>query len=130
MPMSLYTRNKVLDHSLGKTSWTMPAAVAVALFNGDPSGAGTEVEASATDGYARQTLTIDAAASGATQNSGVLTWGPNTGAGAWTVTYFAVYDSATVGAGNLLWYGTTTNRTVNQNDSYQVAAADLDFSLT
>lgn len=30
MPMSLYTRNKVLDHSLGKTSWAMPAAVAAA----------------------------------------------------------------------------------------------------
>ena len=130
MPMSAYLKNKLLDHSLGKTSFTMPAVVKVAAYNGDPAGAGTEAEASATHGYDRQSLTIDAAAAGATQNSVKITWGPNTGADSWTVTYFAVFDNATVGAGNLLWSGTLTNRTIAQNDSYEVAIADLDFSIT
>lgn len=129
MAMSNYAKNKLLDHVLGKTSFTKPTTY-VGLFNGDPNAGGTEVEVTAVDGYNRQALTIDAAASGATQNTGTITWGPNTGAGSWTVTHFGVYDAQTPGTGNLLWSGTCTNRTVATNESYAVGAADLDFSAT
>lgn len=128
MPMSSYLKNKVLDHTLGLTDYTFDTSVYVALYNGDPLGAGSESETPATHGYNRVELTIDAAAAGATQNDGVITFGPNSDAGAWTVTHFAVLDAAT--AGNILWAGTITNRTVNQNDSYQIADGDLDFSIT
>ena len=130
MPFTEAVRNAILDHILGTTEYTFDTDYFVALFNGDPAGAGTEVEITAVDGYTRQALSCGAAASGAASNSGTITFGPNTGAGAWTVTHFAIFPVQTPGTGTLTCSGTITNRTVNQNDSYQIAAGDLDITAT
>lgn len=130
MPATEALRNAVLDHILGTTEYTFDTDLFVALFNGDPAGAGTEVEVTAVDGYTRQALSCAGAAAGAASNSGAITFGPNTGVGSWTVTHFAIYDTVTPGAGVLKFSGTITNRTVATNDSYQIAAGDLDITAT
>ena len=79
-----YAENKLLDHLLGTAAYTMPAQVYLALFTavGDQE-AGTVTEV-ATGAYARQAIDFSAAASGATSNSGVVSFtasGGNFGGG-------------------------------------------------
>lgn len=123
--------NLLLDHSLGKTSYTMPTTY-LALFNTDPTeaGTGTEVKAAGTSGYSRQALgaNMEAAAAGVTQNANPITFGPASD-GTWAVVnYVAVMSAST--AGTMLWYGPTTAKTVASGDSYQFAAGALDFSMS
>jgi hypothetical protein len=123
------TRNKVLDHVTGTATY---AAVTpyLALYGGDPTGAGAEIEIPTQNGYNRQELSssnMSAASSGAITNSAAITWGPATAA--WgDVTYVAAFDAAT--GGNLLWYDDVATKTVGSGDSYQIAAGDLDLTLT
>jgi hypothetical protein len=102
--------------------------VYVALFVGDPAGAGVEVSQG---GYSRkQTAGTDweAASSGATQNTNAIAFG--TATESWgTVDYFAVYDAAS--AGNMLGYGALTqSKAIGSGDTASFAAGDLDFDLT
>ena len=87
-----YAANKVLDHYTGKAAWTMPT-VYVALFVGDPEGAGTEVSGGS---YARKATAAadwNSASGRATSNAQALTFPQATGS--WgTVDYFALYDAA------------------------------------
>lgn len=128
--LSNYLENKLLDHSLGLTSYTKPSTW-VALFTADPGETGDQTNEVPTGrGYARQALTIDAAAAGATQNDGALAFGPCTGSGWGTVTHVAVVDNATIAAGNVLWYGPlAASKVIAVGDSFSIADADLDFSM-
>lgn len=110
--LSNYTEAKLLNWMLNATTMgTAPAGVYVALFNGDPTDAGS--------GGADVTLTIRpagrvaasfdtaaAAEAGAASvaNDAVVDFGVS--AGAASVTHFALYDSAA--AGNMLVAGTIT----------------------
>ena len=121
-----YAENKILDHSLGRTSWTMPATVRVALYTTatNDAGGGTEVSGGS---YARQALTVDAAASGATQNSALITF-PVASADWGTITHVAVLDAAS--GGNMIWHGPlTASKTISNGDQLAIPAGDLDFSL-
>jgi hypothetical protein len=42
MAMTRYWRKKIGDHSIGKASVTMPAAIYAALYSSDPTDAGTQ----------------------------------------------------------------------------------------
>ncbi|HNY80767.1 MAG TPA: hypothetical protein PKO46_21005 [Sedimentisphaerales bacterium] len=124
---SAYAANKVLDHYTGKAAWTMPT-VYVALFVGDPEGAGTEVSG---NGYSRkQTAAADwnSASGGATSNAQALTFPQATGS--WgTVDHFALYDAAT--GGNRTGSGALGEpKTIGSGDTASFAAGDLDVSLT
>jgi len=127
-----YTENRVLDHVVGKTSFTMPAVVAVALFTAAPSDAGGGTEVTNANNYARKTTAgtdWQAAASGATQNSAAITF--NVPSGSWgTVTHFAIMDSATYGAGNMLmWSALTTPQAIGSGNTVSFAIGDLDITL-
>lgn len=122
-----YAANKILDHYTGKAAWTMPT-VYVALFVGDPEGAGVEVSG---NGYSRkQTAAADwnSASGGATSNANALTFPQATGS--WgTVDYFALYDAAT--AGNRIGSGQLSqSKTIGAGDTASFAAGELDVSLT
>lgn len=102
-----YLENKILDHVLrgnvGATAYAQPAAIYIALLTATATeaGGGTEVSTAAT-GYARQQITFNAAANGATANSAAIVFPKSTAA--WgTITHFAIYDAAT--GGNMLYYG-------------------------
>ena len=122
-----YAKNKIVDHFTGKAAWTMPT-VYVALFVGDPEGAGTEVSG---NGYARkQTAAADwnTASGGATSNAQALAFPQATGS--WgTVDYFALYDAAS--GGNRTGSGLLSqSKTIGSGDTASFAVGELDVSLT
>lgn len=122
--LSNYLENKVLDHIMGTTTYTKPSAVYVALYTAAPSdtGGGTEVTGGS---YARQAAAFDAAASGATQNSGNIDF---TVMPACTVVAIGIFDALTTG--NLLVWGTlSTNKSLDAGDTLRIATGDLDISL-
>ena len=118
-----YLENKLLDHFLGTTAYTMPT-VYVGLFTVAPgdAGGGTEVTGGS---YARQTAAFSAASSGATSNSGNIDF---TGMPAATTVAIALFDAST--SGNMLVHGTlTTNKTTDAGDTLRIATGDLDISI-
>jgi len=119
-----YLENKLLDHFLGTTAYTMPSPVYVALFTVAPgdAGGGTEVTGGS---YARKTATFTAASGGATSNSANIDF---TGMPAATTVAIALFDNLT--GGNMLVHGTlTTNKQTDAGDTLRIATGDLDISI-
>ena len=119
-----YLENKLLDHFLGTTAYTMPSPVYVALFTVAPgdAGGGTEVTGGS---YARKTAAFTAASSGATSNSANIDF---TGMPAATTVAIALFDAIT--SGNMLVHGTlTTNKKTDAGDTLRIATGDLDISI-
>lgn len=130
--MTNYLEKKLLDHTLGKAAYTMPAAVYVALFKADPGEAGsTSNEVGSGIGYTRQELTSRVSAADATagtaQNTAAITFGPATND--WgTITHAGIMDAAT--GGNMLFYAPLAEpKTFATGDSTQYAAGGLTFQL-
>lgn len=123
--MSDYLENKVLDHVLGTTSYTMPTTVYVGLSTGSfaDDNSGTELTG---NGYARQSIAFDAAASGTTDNTSNVDFPAATGS--WgTVSHYGLFDA--LSGGNLLIHGAfTTSKTVATGDILRIAAGELDIT--
>lgn len=122
--LSNYLENKVLDHILGTTSYTMPAGVYVALYTASPSdtGGGTEVSGGS---YARQSATFTSASSGATSNTSNIDFNNMP---ACTVVAVGIFDAST--SGNLLVWGTlTANKSLDAGDILRIASGDLDITI-
>lgn len=104
----------------------------VALFNGDPSGAGTEVTNTIRGASAgRVAVTFaNAPSNGVMQNSAAVTFTASAVAGA-TVTHFAIYDNATQGAGNLmLWAALTASQTIAAGNPVSFAVGAITITVT
>jgi len=122
--LSDYLEDKLIDHFLGTTSFTAPAAVYVGLYTvaPDDTGGGTQVTGGS---YARQAATFTASSSGATSNSANIDFA---GMPAATVVAIGIFDAST--AGNLLLWGTlTVNKTTDAGDTLRIATGDLDISI-
>ena len=122
--LSNHLENKLLDHFLGTTAYTMPTTVYVALYTvaPDDTGGGTQVTGGS---YARQIATFVAASSGATENSGNIDFA---GMPAVTTVAIGIFDALT--SGNLLLHGTlTTNKITDAGDTLRIATGDLDISI-
>ena len=123
--MSDYLENKVLDHVLGTSAYTMPAAVYIGLstgsFNDDNSG----VELTG-NGYARQSIAFDAAVAGTADNTAAAEFSPATAS--WgTVTHFGLFDAST--GGNLLIHcAFTVGKLIDTGDILKVSAGDIDIT--
>lgn len=136
--VSQYGMSHLIDHINGKTSFTMPTTVAMALATTAPTSTttgATVVEATYT-GYGRQTIAAAGfnAATSATPsvatNNGAITFGNCTG-GTSTLLGFMLADSATTGAGNSLWYGTLTSTVISTTQTPPtVANGNLSLSAT
>ena len=102
--MSDYLENEILDHILGTGAYTMPTTVYVGLSTGSfaDDNSGTELSGS---GYARQSASFNAAASGTADNSAAIEF-PAATASWGTVSHFGIFDALT--AGNLLIHGSFT----------------------
>ena len=120
-----YLENKVLDHALGTTSFTMPADVYVGLYTVAPTDAGGGTEVSG-NGYAREIVTFSAASSGATANDAEVEF--DTPTGSWgTVVAFGIFDSLTTG--NLLYWGDlAVNKTIDSGDVVKFLVGDIDIT--
>lgn len=121
-----YLEAKLIDHTHGKTAYTMPT-VYVGLFTAAPTdaGGGTEVTGGS---YARKSTagTDWNAASGnpaSASNATSITF--VTATASWgTATHFGHFDAAT--AGNLLrWGALTTSKTISSGDTASFAAGSL-----
>ena len=123
--MSDYLENKVLDHVLGTTSYTMPTTVYIGLSTGSfaDDNSGTELSGL---GYARQSIAFDAAASGTTDNTSNVDFPAATGS--WgTVSHYGLFDA--LSGGNLLVHGAfTVSKTVASGDILRIAAGELDIT--
>jgi hypothetical protein len=127
--LSDYTENKVLDHIVGKTSFTMPS-VWVALYTAAPSDAGGGTEVTGNNYSRKATTGTDwaVAASGATSNAAIITFAVPSGS--WgTVTHFSLMDAATTG-NFLAWADLTTPQAVGTGNTVSFAIGDLDITLT
>ena len=123
--MSDYLENEILDHILGTGAYTMPATVYVGLstgsFNDDNSG--TELTG---NGYARQSISFGAAASGTASNDAAVEFPAATGS--WgTVSHFGLFDASS--SGNLLIHGAlTASKVIETGDILKIAVGDMDIT--
>ena len=126
--ISTYLENKLLDHSRGVAAYTMPTTY-VGLVTSASSASGQGTEASYT-GYARVALSglLGAASSGSGTNSSQINFPACTG-GSSTVVGFIITDSATAGAGNLLYFG-TCSLSVSNSITPDFAAGNLTTTLS
>tara|TARA_R110002126_G_scaffold163935_1_gene311824 strand:+ start:1595 stop:1963 length:369 start_codon:yes stop_codon:yes gene_type:complete len=119
MSISNYAELKILEHTTGKTSWTMPATVYVKLHLGDPGEAATS-NAAVED--TRKSAAWASAASGAIATSATLEW--TNVAATETFTHWSMWDNLT--AGNALWSGAlSTSAAVTAGDTFQITSLTL-----
>lgn len=128
-----YLENKILDHITGKTSFTMPGTVAIALTQTTPTDASLGTEVPNTNSYARKVTAASdwnaAGADGITENGATITFA--TPSGTWgTAVGFALMDSGAFGGGNMLAWGTlTTSQAIGTGNTVSFAAGALVISL-
>lgn len=97
MAKSTYLKNAILNHMLGKSTFTPPANYYLALYEGNPTTGGGEVSGGS---YARQSITWGTVADGAVDSQAAINF---TNMPVTTVQYWAIVDAAV--AGNVCWYG-------------------------
>jgi hypothetical protein len=119
MSISNYAELKILDHTTGRSAWTMPSNVYVKLHLGDPGEAATSnaaVEAT------RKVAAWSAAASGAIATSATLEW--TNVSTTETYTHWSLWDALT--AGNALWSGAlSSSAAVTAGDTFQITSLTL-----
>jgi hypothetical protein len=123
--MTDYLENKLLEHSLGKTAYTMPTIYA-ALYTATPTEGGA-VNEIAGAGYTRVPVTFGTATNGSIANSlnavfpaATANWG--------TITSVGLVDAAT--GGNLLWYGNLdVSKLISSGDQFVLPAGTLIVTL-
>jgi hypothetical protein len=138
--LSNYAETHVLDHVNGKTSFTMPATVALALTTTTPDSSktgATIVEATYT-GYGRQSVPNTswaaataggAGAASTSSNSVAITFAACTASSS-VIIGWALCDSATTAAGNMLHWGSATSTTISTTQTpATVAIGGLTQSL-
>lgn len=114
---SNYHSNKSLDHGDGKTAFTQPTTVALALCTTAPTAASTGatiVEPTYT-GYAEKKVeaaSLNASASQKVTSSAVIEFAACT-AGSGTIIGYVLKDSTTIGSGNCLYWGTCTSTVIS-----------------
>jgi len=126
--LSDYAEKLLLDWLMTTGSATRPTAWYVALYTAAPSdsGGGTEVSG---NGYARESVTFDAAATpgGTTSNTGAVSF--TAAGGNWgTITHVGIFDAST--SGNLLWHGAmSASKTINDGDTLEFAIGNIDLTI-
>lgn len=137
--MSDYLETQLVGHLFRTLTYTKPTVVAVALCTASPTDASTGAtitEVANSNGYARQTVNpLDAnwsaiiSNNGTTSNAAAVTF--PTATGSWgTVTSVAICDSATWGAGNMLFYGDlNTSKTITSNDVFSFGIGQLAIQI-
>lgn len=119
MSISNYAELKILEHTTGKTAWTMPTTVYVKLHTADAGEAGTTSAATETT---RKSAAWATAASGSIATSATLEW--TNVAATETYTHWSMWDAST--AGNCLWSGAlSSSAAVTAGDTFQITSLTL-----
>lgn len=119
MSISNYAELKILEHTTGKTAWTIPTNVYVKLHTGDAGEAGTTNAATETT---RKVAAWATAASGSITTSATLEW--TNVAATETYTHWSLWDAST--SGNCLWTGAlSSSAAVTAGDTFQITSLTL-----
>lgn len=105
--LSDYAENELMDHWLN-AAYTPAATIYLALCTADPTDAGTGASMNETAdaaGYARTAITFGGATSRRVTQNADVSFPTATGNYAAAITHYAIVDSATHGAGNMLAHG-------------------------
>lgn len=125
--LSTYLGNKIVRWLGANAMPSAPAALYLALFNGDPKGAGSEVTTTIRVA-GRITAAFTVPASGATNtmsSSADADFGA--AAGGATVTHVAVYDASS--GGNQLASKSVGTNTVSAGQDVKFSAGNLTFTI-
>jgi len=120
--MQSYLGDTLLNWIKGTAFASAPAAVYVALFNGDPDSGGTEV--TGTVGLTRQAVTWGAVAARAVSNSAQISFG--TASGSTTATFVQLLDAAS--GGNKLSKKAITSASITPGEQVIISATNLGLS--
>jgi len=119
MSISNYAELKILEHTTGKTAWTIPTNVYVKLHTADPGEAGTTAAATETT---RKVAAWATAASGAIATSATIEW--TNVSTTETYSHWSLWDAST--AGNCLWTGAlASSAAVTAGDTFQITSLTL-----
>jgi len=119
MSISSYAELKILEHTTGKTAWTIPTNVYVKLHTADAGEAGTSSAATETT---RKVAAWATAASGSIATSATLEW--TNVAATETYSHWSLWDAST--AGNCLWTGAlSSSAAVTAGDTFQITTLTL-----
>lgn len=121
---SNYLENKLIDHSLGTTTFTKPTSVYLALYTVSPSDSSSGTEATG-GSYVRKVITFSASSSGSTVNNTSITFSTMPTA---NIVAIGIIDAIT--AGNLLYWATlASNRSLISGDSIVFPSGSVVVSL-
>ena len=126
-----YLENKILDHILGRVTYTAPDTVYIGLaaevsddgsISGEPTGAS----------YARVAVTnnatnFPAASNGSKSNGTDIVF--NEATGDWGTVNYAFIADADTGGNVLLYGGLTTPKTINSGDIVKFSTGNLTFTM-
>jgi len=131
--LSNYGEIALLKHLVKETAYTPAATLYLALATADPGETATGAsmsEVANANAYARTAIAFGAAASRRITQSGTVTL--TAASGSWgTITHWAVVDSATHGAGNVLAYGALgASKTVISGNTPSVASGEVYIEIT
>ena len=119
MSISNYAELKILEHTTGKTAWTIPTNVYVKLHTADAGEAGTSSAATETT---RKVSAWATASSGSIATSATLEW--TNVAATETYSHWSLWDD--VSAGNCLWTGAlSSSAAVTAGDTFQITTLTL-----
>ncbi len=129
---SNYLEQQLLGVTLLGSSYTAPATVYASLATTIASDGDFFTEVATNTGYARLGIDFSAPTSGpgyTCATSADLLFATSTTP--WgIVVAFGIYDSATIGAGNLLYWGTLgTSQDISTGQTVQIIAGDLTVTL-
>lgn len=130
--LSNYGENAVIGHMCG-TAYSPVATVYLALATSDPGETATGAsmnEVANSGSYARTAISFSAAASRRVTQTGAVTFPQATGS--WgTVSHWAIVDSATYGAGNVLASGAFgTSKAIVSGNTPSVATTVIYVEIT
>lgn len=131
--LSNFGENALLNHLTRNSAYTPVATLYLALATANPNETATGAsmsEVANSGAYARQAITFGAAASRRVTQSGTVTFTAATGS--WgTVTHWAIVDSATYGAGNVLAYGALgSSRSIVNGNTPSIAGSEVWVEIT
>jgi len=124
--LSTYSKNKMIDHILGTSEFTMPTQVYIGLFTTAPINGVGGIEVSG-DNYARQIFDANVAVNGIATNS-ILIEFPIATSNWGTVVAAGVWDANT--NGNLLLYDLLeSSKEVKSGKQYQFDIGNVRITM-
>lgn len=147
---SNFAEDLVLNALLRATTGSLPSAVYLGLHTGSPAEDNSTIQGGASDNeidlstlgasgsttrpvvaFGAPTAVSSGSAGGRScfNSAAIELTADGAGAGFGTVTHFALYDNATVGSGNLIYYGALdASKTINAGDTIRFAANSIEVT--